>query len=142
MGVLTHAAMLVLVSHHPSCNTIIRENRPGPGDAHGCPFRDFPTDKLRSTLTDFYAIPFRSDDMEDILRASEAQHYHVACTRVFECTHGGQGLQDGDSVTHPNHYAARSRELEKEREEGLAAAAVAGANATGSGPMAVDEPMA
>lgn len=100
-----------------SCNTIIRDNRPGPGDAHGCPYRDFPTEKLRPTLNDFYGIGFKSDDMEEILRAAEKQHYHVACTRTFEITHGGCGLADGDSVTHPNQYAARSRELECEKEE-------------------------
>lgn len=100
-----------------SCNTIIRDNRPGPGDAHGCPYRDFPTEKLRATLNDFYGIGFRSDDMEEIIRAAEGQHYHVACTRVFEITHGERGLTDGDSVTHPNQYAARSKELECEKEE-------------------------
>lgn len=101
-----------------SCHTIIKDNRPGPGDAHGCPFRDFPADKLKSTLSTFYSIPYSSLDMEDILRATDSQLYHVACTRVFELTHGGQGLVDGDSVTHPNQYAARSREIEKEKEEG------------------------
>lgn len=43
-------------------------------------------------------------------------HYHVACTRVFEITHGlksGEGVGDGVSVTHPNEYVARSRELEQ-----------------------------
>lgn len=38
----------------------------------------------------------------------------MACTRVFEITHGvrqGEGIGDGESVTHPNQYAARSREL-------------------------------
>ena len=49
------------------------------------------------------------------MSAVKAEHFHVACTKVFEVTHGvarGQGL-DGESVTHPNQYAARSRELEK-----------------------------
>ncbi|KAF8308412.1 DNA primase, large subunit [Clavulina sp. PMI_390] len=96
-----------------SCNTIIRENRPGPGDAHGCPFRDAPADRLRSMLTDYYGIGFRSNEMEEIIRAAESQHYHVACSRVFECTHNGEGMTDGDSVTHPNQYASRSRELER-----------------------------
>ena len=46
----------------------------------------------------------------------KTSHYHVACTRVFELTHGvkkGEGIGGGECVTHPNQYAARSRELEK-----------------------------
>lgn len=48
-------------------------------------------------------------------------HFHVACTRVFEVTHAsravkkGEGIGGGESVTHPNQYAARSIELEKEQ---------------------------
>lgn len=57
-----------------------------------------------------------SQDMAEILNAVDGKQYHVACTRVFEITHDGQGLGDGDSVTHPNRYAARSRELEQENE--------------------------
>lgn len=47
-------------------------------------------------------------------------HYHVACTRVFELTHGipkGEGVGGGECVTHPNQYAARSRELDKANSE-------------------------
>ena len=52
----------------------------------------------------------------------KAGHFHVACTRVFEITHGrqgvkkGEGVGGGESVTHPNQYTARSRELEKAKE--------------------------
>ncbi len=57
----------------------------------------------------------------------KASHYHLACTRVFEVTHGlkkGEGLggggggsgsagNGGESVVHPNKYVDRSRELER-----------------------------
>lgn len=49
----------------------------------------------------------------------KTKHYHVACTRVFELTHGiskGDGIGGGESVTHPNQYAAKSMELRKEKE--------------------------
>ena len=49
----------------------------------------------------------------------KSNHYHVACTRVYEITHKlpkGSGL-DGESVSHPNKYVAKSRELEKARME-------------------------
>lgn len=57
------------------------------------------------------------------MRTVKEGHYHVACTRVFEITHAsrgvkkGEGIGDGDSVIHPNQYAARSIELEKLRRE-------------------------
>ena len=63
-----------------------------------------------------------SVDLPDIMRTVKAGHYHVACTRVFEITHArqgvakGQGVGGGESVTHPNQYAARCRELERELE--------------------------
>ncbi len=54
------------------------------------------------------------------MNAVKHDHYHVACTKVFEVTHAlpsGTGL-DGDSVTHPNQYAAKSREMEQVVEGG------------------------
>jgi len=57
-------------------------------------------------------------DLPEIMHAVKSQHYHVACTRVFEITHAtqvskGEGVGGGESVTHPNQYASKSRELEK-----------------------------
>jgi DNA primase large subunit len=55
----------------------------------------------------------------------KAGHFHVACTRVFELTHAssgvsrGQGIGDGESVTHPNQYAAKSMELQKADENAM-----------------------
>ena len=64
-----------------------------------------------------------STDMPEIMNLVSAKHYHVACTRVFEITHARQGVKKndgiggGESVTHPNQYAARSRELDKPKTE-------------------------
>ena len=58
--------------------------------------------------------------LPEIVSIVKAGHYHVACTRVFEITHAAQGVSknegigQGESVTHPNQYAARSIELEKQ----------------------------
>lgn len=65
-------------------------------------------------------------DLNDILSSVKTQHYHVACTRVYELTHRvkkGEGLGGGESVGHPNEYAQRSRELEKSRAEAATAEA-------------------
>ena len=48
----------------------------------------------------------------------------MACTRVFEITHArqgvkkGEGVGGGESVTHPNQYAQRSRDIAKKMEDG------------------------
>jgi DNA primase large subunit len=65
-------------------------------------------------------------DLPEIVTAAKGGHYHVACTRVFEITHSGQvkkgeGVGSGESVTHPNQYAAKSRELEKATADGVKA---------------------
>jgi DNA primase large subunit len=68
-------------------------------------------------------------DLPEIMNAVKSGHFHVACTRVFEVTHAkegvkkGEGVGGGESVTHPNQYAARSRELEKAQTEGTTARA-------------------
>jgi DNA primase large subunit len=61
-----------------------------------------------------------NQDLNDILSSVKTQHYHVACTKVYELTHGvkkGEGIGGGESVNHPNEYAQRSRDLEKARTE-------------------------
>jgi len=61
----------------------------------------------------------KSSDLPEIMATVRTGHYHVACTRVFELTHAscgitkGEGIGEGESVTHPNQYAARSMELWK-----------------------------
>jgi DNA primase large subunit len=61
-----------------------------------------------------------STDLHEIMVIVKAGHYHVACTRVFEMTHSikkGEGVGGGESITHPNQYAARSMELQKAQQE-------------------------
>lgn len=103
-----------------SCQTIIMNNQPGPQDSHGCPFRHFSPENLSLALSAHYRIS-APNDVKEILDAVQHQKYHIACTRVFELTHGipaREGVGGGESVTHPNKYAARSRELERERNGG------------------------
>lgn len=87
-------------------------------ECHGCPFVTFAPENLQTALMSMYNVT--SQNMGEISHLLEEQHYHVACTRVWEISHGvkkGAGL-DGESVTHPNLYAAKSRELEKARTKG------------------------
>lgn len=87
---------------------------PGPQDSHGCPFRHFSETSLSAALMATFHIG--TSEQRDILDAVKGGHYHVACTRLYEITHGakkGDGLGGGESVTHPNLYFDRSRALEE-----------------------------
>ncbi|TFY81766.1 hypothetical protein EWM64_g2247 [Hericium alpestre] len=106
-----------------SCQQILTSDQPGPTDSHGCPFRHFSPDNLQTALLSMYSSQgLTSADIPEILNTVKGGHYHVACTRVFEITHAHRGVKKGDgigdkeSVTHPNQYAARSRELERAAE--------------------------
>ncbi|KAH9842643.1 DNA primase large subunit [Rhodofomes roseus] len=106
-----------------SCQQILTSDQPGTGDSHGCPYRHFSPDNLQTALLSMYSSQgLTSADLPEIMHTVKAGHYHVACTRVFEITHArqgvakGEGVGSGESVTHPNQYAARSRELERERD--------------------------
>ncbi|KAF9453209.1 DNA primase, large subunit [Macrolepiota fuliginosa MF-IS2] len=96
---------------------------PGPSDV-GCPYRHFSSENLQTALLSMYSQQgLKSADLPEIMATVDAGHYHVACTRVFEMTHAphgvakGEGIGGGESVTHPNQYAARSMELAKVKNE-------------------------
>jgi DNA primase large subunit len=98
---------------------------PGPSD-HGCPYRNYSPENLQTALLSAYSAQgLRASDLPEIMGLVKTNHFHVACTRVFELTHSaygiskGQGLGDSESVTHPNEYAARSMELAKAKEDAM-----------------------
>lgn len=103
-----------------SCQQILMGEAPGTLDAHGCPFRHSSSENLQTGLLSMYSHQgLGASDLHEIISYVKADHYHIACTRVFEITHAqqgvkkGEGVGNGESITHPNQYAARSRELEK-----------------------------
>ncbi|KAK4683846.1 DNA primase large subunit, partial [Tremellales sp. Uapishka_1] len=108
-----------------NCQQILTQNQPGSShETHGCPFRHFSPDNLSNYLVATYPeIERSSPELRDIMDSVKSSHYHVACTRLFEATHGlkkGEGIsKDGESVSHPNKYTDRSRELERETIDGI-----------------------
>ncbi|KAH7923862.1 DNA primase large subunit [Leucogyrophana mollusca] len=107
-----------------SCQQILLTDKPGPSDCHGCPYRHFAPENLQTSLLASYSSHgLTSTDLPEIMKTVKEGHYHVACTRVFEITHAskgvkkGEGVGGGESVTHPNQYTTRSRELEKSQED-------------------------
>lgn len=103
-----------------SCARIITQDAPGPQDTHGCPFRHFSPQNLSAALSTHYRIA--PDEQAEIVQAAKAGHYHVACTRLFELTHAqqgvarGDGLGQGESVSHPNRYMEASWRLAQQSE--------------------------
>jgi len=99
-----------------SCQKLLTEAMPGPGQTHGCPYRTYNPDNLVGLLQ---AVGVGDRDVlkgvrEDVGR----QKYHIACNRVFEWAHKGEikkvkddsslGRIDMDTITHPNEYFKRS----------------------------------
>lgn len=85
-----------------SCQQILTGPQPGPGDAHGCPFRHFSVENLIATIEDDLHIR-DARILREIREAVAAKHYHIACTKVFEATHpANESL--AESINHPNQY--------------------------------------
>jgi len=58
-------------------------------------------------------------EVNDVMSLVKNNHLQVACTRVFEITHGlkrGEGLR-GETVEHPNVYTSISREIEQAKND-------------------------
>lgn len=101
-----------------SCMALITGPAPGPLESHGCPFRHSSESHLSTALKSNYG--FNTFQIKDILSSVKETKYHVACTKVYELTHGvtaGDGVGDGESVSHPNIYYSKSRALALVRAE-------------------------
>lgn len=62
-----------------SCQKILTEHAPGPGEAHGCPYRHFSMDNL-STLLRATGINDRAV-LQGVHEDKEKQKFHMACNR-------------------------------------------------------------
>ncbi|CCK68370.1 DNA primase subunit PRI2 KNAG_0A07170 [Huiozyma naganishii CBS 8797] len=101
------------INYRPwDCRTILSKPRPGRGDYHGCPFRDWSSERLTSELQ---AMNLTQQQITSVLDLSEKGDYILANTKVFEFTHKGADVAEGTLIDHPNLYFERSRMLEKKR---------------------------
>ncbi|KAI0205285.1 DNA primase, large subunit [Astrocystis sublimbata] len=99
-----------------SCQKILMEHPPGPGDAHGCPYRHFSLENL-TTLLQGVGITDRSV-LLGVKNDKEHQKFHMACNRVFEHVHKNEikkakdeGIMTSaqlETIVHPNEYFKRS----------------------------------
>lgn len=107
------------INYRPwDCRTILSKPRPGRGDYHGCPFRDWSHEKLTSELQKMNMTP---SQISSVLDSCTKGEYTVANTKVFEFTHDFNGsdpdIDDQTLIAHPNLYFERSRQLEKKKLE-------------------------
>jgi DNA primase large subunit len=91
----------------------------GPLESHGCPFKHFSQLNLTQHLNQLYQIDLKSDLMKDIIEFKKNDHYHLACTAVWEHQHKplgvkkGDGLGQGESVSHPNRQVPFTNSLSR-----------------------------
>ncbi|KAH6667868.1 eukaryotic and archaeal DNA primase, large subunit-domain-containing protein [Halenospora varia] len=99
-----------------SCQKILTEHPPGPGEAHGCPYRHFSVDNLMGLLQ---AVGVRDQEvLRGVREDKEKTKFHLACNRVFEYAHrqeikkvredGIWGANQLETIVHPNEYFKRS----------------------------------
>ncbi|KAJ8133107.1 hypothetical protein O1611_g516 [Lasiodiplodia mahajangana] len=99
-----------------SCQKILTEHPPGPGEAHGCPYRHFSLENLTALLQGV-GITDRSVLM-GVKEDKESQKFHMACNRVFEYVHKNEIKKAKEesvmtsaqleTIVHPNEYFKRS----------------------------------
>lgn len=108
-----------------SCNKILVEHAPGPGEQHGCPYRHYSLEALKATLgregvTD-------REVMRGVEEDRKKMKFHMACNRVFEYVHARELKRAKEeqldiakeTIVHPNEYFKRSmllKGLGKQRE--------------------------
>ena len=86
-----------------NCMRIIMENV-GPGENHGCPFRHYDHDVLRTELTDSGVK--EADEMKEIMQSTKDGHYQRACACQFKAIHGYE-MSTG-IANHPNQFYQES----------------------------------
>lgn len=117
-----------------SCQKILTEHPPGPGEAHGCPYRHFNLENL-TVLVQGMGVSDRSI-IQGVKEDKDKQKFHMACNRyvksfsrltntytnlsdrVFEHLHKQEIIKAKDegvltsnqleTIVHPNEYFKRS----------------------------------
>lgn len=95
------------------CIKII-QSTPGPGDHHGCPFRQFDEAHLRSTLR---LKKVTQQAIDEIMALVKNNHYQIACQRYFAATHNG--IVPETVGNHPNSYFDASEKYFKDLQAGV-----------------------
>uniref|UniRef100_A0A182KAN8 DNA primase large subunit n=1 Tax=Anopheles christyi TaxID=43041 RepID=A0A182KAN8_9DIPT len=70
----------------------------GPGETHGCPFKNLDSSTLKMKLTGY---GLSAIDADDVAGFAAKGHYQIACGKYFEVVHETK-LEEG--INHPNQY--------------------------------------
>lgn len=92
-----------------SCLKVIALPNPNPQQCHGCPFKVYETQTLRTKLAG-YGIG--TAHVQEVLNYSSKGHFQLACARYFEVTHDTH-LEEG--INHPNRYFEMSQKVMEKR---------------------------
>ncbi|KFM26884.1 putative DNA primase large subunit [Auxenochlorella protothecoides] len=87
-----------------TCSKIIA-SVPGVGQVHGCPFRTFGPDALRSAISRLQVTPAKVDEA---CAKAKAGHFQLACAAVWE---GKHGCSCETGINHPNQYFEESQKV-------------------------------
>ncbi|KAI9155209.1 putative DNA primase large subunit [Paramyrothecium foliicola] len=92
-----------------SCQKILTEHPPGPGEAHGCPYRHFNLENLTALMQGMGV----SDKgvMQGVKEDKDSQKFHMACNRTEIKKAKEDGIMTGaqlETIVHPNEYFKRS----------------------------------
>jgi DNA primase large subunit len=101
-----------------SCQKILTEHPPGPGETHGCPYRTFSPENLATALRSQMSIQ-DTQVLREVGAHIENKKFHVACNDVFKFMHQNEikrwkdeakarGTDLGETIVHPNEYFRRS----------------------------------
>lgn len=98
-----------------SYKTILSKPRPGRGDYHGCPLRDWSPEKITSELL---KMNLTRNEIASVLDSCEQGSYLIANTKIFNYTHNipEDDITSQEVIDHPNLYFDRSRQLEKKEQ--------------------------
>ncbi|KAJ3653926.1 hypothetical protein Zmor_013149 [Zophobas morio] len=89
-----------------SCMKIILTNV-GPGEHHGCPFRNWDPNFIKQKLVEG---GISNENANEIKELASGGHCQVACGKYFEYSHGKAAA---NGINHPNQYFEESVNLEK-----------------------------
>ncbi|CAK7207769.1 DNA primase subunit pri2 [Sporothrix eucalyptigena] len=92
-----------------SCQKILTEHPPGPGENHGCPYRHFNVDNLTAMLQ-AVGVTDRAV-LQGVKEDKEKQKFHMACNRNEIRRAKDDSVMTAaqlETIVHPNEYFKRS----------------------------------
>jgi DNA primase large subunit len=105
-----------------SCQKILTEHPPGPGESHGCPYRHFSLDNLTSLLQ---TIGIKDQEvLRGVKEDKEKQKFHLACNRYVLLYHILHSSYHTDSMNQSIRLRPQTRNQESERRRNMGSCAI------------------